>query len=200
MRCAIYTRVSTDDGRQEVRNQGRELTAYAERMGWTVVGEYADHISGRKAVRPEFQRVLADARSRRFDVLLFWSLDRISREGALKTLSALNVLTGYGVKYRSLQESYVDSLGPFGEAIVGLIATISAMESLRISARIKSGLARAKEDGKQLGRRRVILDRAKLADMRAAGLTIREIAEKVGASAMTVQRSLRCAPVSAGTP
>src|SRR5437868_10947942 len=123
MRAAIYSRTSTDDGRQELKNQTRELRAYADKMGWSVVAEYADQISGRKQNRPQFELAMADARKRKFDVLLFWSMDRLSREGALKTLLALNSLTQYGVKYRSLQEQYLDTLGPFGEAVIGIIAT-----------------------------------------------------------------------------
>jgi DNA invertase Pin-like site-specific DNA recombinase len=89
VRVGIYARISTDDGRQELSNQTRELHAYAERMGWKVVGEYLDQISGRKAERPQFQAAMKDARKRRFDLLLFWSLDRLSREGVLKTLLIL---------------------------------------------------------------------------------------------------------------
>jgi putative DNA-invertase from lambdoid prophage Rac len=74
---------------------------------------------------------MEDARKRRYDVLLFWSMDRLSREGALKTLQTLNALTQYGVKYRSLQEAYIDTLGPFGDAVIGLIATVAKMEAER---------------------------------------------------------------------
>jgi DNA invertase Pin-like site-specific DNA recombinase len=81
-------------------------------------------------------------------------------------------------------------LGPFGEAVVGIIATLAKMEAERISARVKAGLARAKADGKQLGRRRIIIDRAKIAAMREQGSTLQEIARRTGASPMTVHRIL----------
>ena len=68
-------------------------------MGWTVVAEFYDQVSGRKADRPELKKALEAGRKRKFDVLLFWSLDRLSREGVLKTLLILNELSGYGVKY-----------------------------------------------------------------------------------------------------
>lgn len=147
-------------------------------------------MTGRKANRPEFQRAMMDARSRKYDVLLFWSLDRISRQGALQTLTTLNTLAGYGVAYRSLQEQWIDSLGPFGEAIIGVIATVAKMEAERISARVKAGLSRALADGKQLGRRRIVLDQAKIAEMREKGMTLQEIACRTGASPMTVHRIL----------
>jgi DNA invertase Pin-like site-specific DNA recombinase len=190
MRVALYARTSTDDGRQELSNQTRELHVYAERMGWTVVGEYLDQISGRKADHPQFQRAMKDARKRKFDVLLFWSLDRLSREGVLKTLLILNQLSGYGVKYRSLQEQWIDSLGAFSDAIVGILATVAKFEADRMSARVRTGLARAKAEGKVLGRPRAILDREKLLAMRKKGMSLREIATATGKSAMTIQRIL----------
>jgi DNA invertase Pin-like site-specific DNA recombinase len=191
VRVAIYARTSTDDGRQELSNQTRELHAHAERMGWKVVGEYLDQISGRKSERPQFQAAMKDARKRKFDVLLFWSLDRLSREGVLKTLLILNQLSGYGVKYRSLQEQWIDSLGAFSDAIVGILATVAKFEADRMSSRVRSGLARARAEGKVLGRPRAIVDRGKVAAMRKKGMSLREIATATGKSAMTVQRLLK---------
>ena len=191
MRVAIYARTSTDDGRQELSNQTLELHEYAKRKGWTVVGEYLDQVSGRKAERPKFLLAMKDARKRKFDVLLFWSLDRLSREGVLKTLLILNQLSGYGVKYRSLQEQWIDSLGAFSDAIVGILATVAKFEADRMSSRVRSGLARAKAQGKTLGRPRAIVDRDKLARMRSDGMSLREIALKTGKSAMTIQRLLK---------
>ena len=191
MKVAIYARTSTDDGRQELTNQTRELHAYAERMGWKVVGEYLDQISGRKSDRPQFEAAMRDARKRKYDVLLFWSLDRLTREGVLKTLLILHRLSGYGVKYRSLQEQWIDSLGAFSDAIVGILATVAKFEADRMSSRVRSGLARAKAEGKVLGRPRAVLDRSKLAKMRAEGMSLREIADVTGRSAMTIQRLLK---------
>jgi DNA invertase Pin-like site-specific DNA recombinase len=190
LKVAIYARTSTDDGRQELTNQTRELHAYAERMGWKVVGEYLDQVSGRKADRPQFQAAMKDARKRKFDVLLFWSLDRLSREGVLKTLLILNQLAGYGVKYRSLQEQWIDSLGAFSDAIVGILATVAKFEADRMSSRVRSGLARAKAEGKVLGRPKAVLDRDQLWAMRGQGMSLREIASVTGKSAMTIQRIL----------
>ncbi len=134
---------------------------------------------------------MKNARKRKFDVLLFWSLDRLSREGVLKTLLILNQLSGYGVKYRSLQEQWIDSLGAFSDAIVGILATVAKFEAERMSSRVRSGLARARAEGKVLGRPRAILNREKLAAMRRKGLSLRQIAETTGRSAMTIQRLLK---------
>jgi DNA invertase Pin-like site-specific DNA recombinase len=191
VRVALYARTSTDDGRQELTNQTRELHQYAKRMGWKVVGEYLDQVSGRKAERPQFQAAMKDAGKRKFDVLLFWSLDRLSREGVLKTLLILNQLSSYGVKYRSLQEQWIDSLGAFSDAIIGILATVAKFEADRMSSRVRSGLARAKAQGKVLGRPKSIVDRSKITKMRSEGMSLREIAASTGKSAMTIQRLLK---------
>jgi DNA invertase Pin-like site-specific DNA recombinase len=97
------------------------------------------------------------------------------------------------VKYRSLQEQWIDSLGAFSDAIVGILATVAKFEADRISNRVRSGLARARAEGKVLGRPRAVLDRNKLAAMRKKGMSLREIATATGKSAMTVQRLLKAA-------
>ena len=191
MRVAIYARTSTDDGRQELTNQTNELHEYAKRMGWSVVAEFHDQVSGRKADRPQLKKALEAGRRRKYDVLLFWSLDRLSRQGVLPTLLLLNQLTQYGVKYRSLQEQWIDSLGAFSDAVIGILATVAKFEAERLSSRVRSGLARAKAQGKVLGRPKSIVDRGKLAKMRAGGMSLRQIAEATGKSAMTIQRLLK---------
>lgn len=193
MRVAIYARTSTDDGRQELTNQTRELHAYAGRMGWTVVAEFHDQVSGRKAERPQLQNALEAGRKRQYDVLLFWSLDRLSRQGVLPTLLLLNQLSQYGVKYRSLQEQWIDSLGAFSDAVIGILATVAKFEAERISNRVRSGLERARSQGKVLGRPRVVVNRSKIAKLRNQGLSVRQIAAKLGNSPMTVQRALKAA-------
>ena len=86
MRAAIYARVSTADGRQDTENQLAELRRFASTQGWEIATEYIDHESGGRADRREFCQMFTDAAQRQFDVLLFWALDRLTREGALETL------------------------------------------------------------------------------------------------------------------
>jgi DNA invertase Pin-like site-specific DNA recombinase len=87
MRVAIYARASTD--KQDTENQLIQLRDFAVKQGWTVAREYVDYESGSKADRGEFKQMFVDASQRRFDVLLFWALDRLSREGVLETLQHL---------------------------------------------------------------------------------------------------------------
>jgi DNA invertase Pin-like site-specific DNA recombinase len=98
MRAAIYARVSTKGvGRQDAENQLRQLRAFAVSQSWSVVHEFVDRLSGRTADREQFQLMFQAASVRGFDVLLFWSLDRLSREGTIATLNHLQRLNSYGV-------------------------------------------------------------------------------------------------------
>src|SRR5436190_19273892 len=121
-RAAIYARVSTDDGRQDTENQLGQLRQFAASQDWEIVSEYVDHESG-KADRTEFSRLFEEAAMRRFDVVLFWALDRFTREGALETLQHLDRLSKYGVGFRSYSEPYLDSCGIFKEAVIAILGT-----------------------------------------------------------------------------
>src|SRR5271156_1205654 len=109
MNIAIYARVSTD--KQDTENQLVQLREFAAMQGWKVTREYTDYESGSKSDRAEFQQMFADASRRKFDLVLFWALDRLSREGVLETLQHLNRLTSYGVGFRSYTEQFFDSCG-----------------------------------------------------------------------------------------
>src|ERR1019366_7329365 len=128
MRTAIYARVSTKDGRQDTENQLRQLRDFAASQKWTIVHEYVDQASGRRSDREQFQKMFAAASRREFDVLAFWSLDRLSREGTVQTLNHLQRLTSYGVDYRSFTEQYLDSTGMFKEAVIGILAAVAKQE------------------------------------------------------------------------
>src|SRR5271170_6201204 len=103
---ALYGRISTRDKGQDVENQLTQLREFATKQGWTIFREYVDRDSGAKSDRIQLQRMFGDAARRRFDLILFWSLDRFSREGVLETLTHLSRLTAAGVGYRSLTEPY----------------------------------------------------------------------------------------------
>jgi DNA invertase Pin-like site-specific DNA recombinase len=125
MTAAIYARVSTKDKGQANENQLRELHAFAKRLGYSIYQEYCDQESGSSAERPQFQQLFLDAHQRRFDVVLFWSLDRFSREGVTETLNHLQKINATGVQFKSFTEQYLDSTGMFREAIIGFLAAIA---------------------------------------------------------------------------
>jgi DNA invertase Pin-like site-specific DNA recombinase len=150
MRVAIYARVSTKDKGQDTENQLHQLRAFAEQHG-TIHQVYTDQESGGKSDRTEFKQLLLEAYQQKFDLVVFWRLDRFSREGALATLRYLKELKAHGVNYKSFTEPYLDSLGPFGDVIVSMLATIAAQDLIKISENTKAALAKKKASGVQLG-------------------------------------------------
>src|SRR5579875_1503094 len=185
MKTAIYARVSTKDGRQDTENQLRQLRAFAASQNWTVVHEYVDRASGRRGDREQFQKMFEAASRREFDILLFWSLDRLSREGTVETLNHLQRLTGYGIHYRSFTEQYLDSTGIFKEAVIGILAAVAKQERVRLSERTIAGLQRARAQGRIGGRPRVDDNPATmkaLQRLRMRGQSIRQIAAELGIS------------------
>ena len=184
----LYARVSKDNG-QETENQLVQLREYCAKQGYTIVHEYVDHMSGKRSDnRPQFQALMAAASRHEFDMVLFWRLDRFSREGVLKTLSHLQVLTSYGVGWKSYTEQYLDSLGPFRDAVLSILACIAAQERTVISERTLAGLARAKKNGRVGGRPRVVTDYTKVAELRKTGKSLGEIAAEMKLSKTTVAR------------
>jgi len=176
---AIYARVSTRD-RQEARNQLRELRTFCGKQGWQIVGEYVDRESGGKPDRPQFRRLFEDAHRRKFDLVVFWALDRFSREGVLRTLNYLNELESAGVDFRSYTERYIDSSGLFKEAILAILATLAKQERIRMSERVKAGLDRAREEGKRLGRPRLPSETIReIRRLYRQGMSKREISRRV---------------------
>ena len=197
-RAAIYGRVSTADGRQEVDNQLNELRRFAATQGWEIVTEYVDHESGGHADRPEFLRMLADASQRHFDVLLFWALDRLTREGALETLQYLTRLNSYGVAFRSFREPYLDSCGAFSDAVIAILGTVAKQERVRISERVQAGMDRARvhgtKSGRSVGRPRVIVDGDRVVQLRdVERLSWPEIGRRTRSSSGTVRRAYSAA-------
>jgi DNA invertase Pin-like site-specific DNA recombinase len=129
MKVAIYARVSTKDKGQDTENQ---LHTFAQQHG-TITQVYINQESGGKADHSAFQQLLLEAYQKKFDLVVLWCLDRFSREGALATLRCLKELKDHGVNYKSFTEPYLDSLGPFGDVIFSILATIAAQGLIKIS-------------------------------------------------------------------
>lgn len=198
MQIALYARVSTRDKGQEVENQLRQLRTYCQRQSWTISGEYIDRASGADANREQFKRLIEGAHRREFDLVLFWALDRFSREGVLETLQHLERLNSYGVGWKSFTEQYLDSAGVFKDAIISIMATLAKQERVKISERTLAGLERARAQGKQLGRPKKVFDRKKLVQMRKRGDSLGTIAKQFAISRTTVLRLAREGGVGTG--
>jgi len=151
---AIYLRVSKED--QDPENQLLQLREVCE--SWDdheLVAEYIDRESGTRGRRErrDFDRMFEDAARRRFDVVLFWALDRFSREGIRKTIAYLQRLDDSGVAFKSYTEPFLDT---DNEMIAHIVLRVTSyyvqQEALRISERTKAGLERMRRQGKVLGR------------------------------------------------
>jgi DNA invertase Pin-like site-specific DNA recombinase len=152
IRAAYYLRVSTES--QELENQRAEIVPFIENRGWRLADSFEDSMSGRKTEkdRPGFAAMLKAAHQRKFDIIVFWALDRLTREGARATLNYLQRLESKGVGYISYQEQWLDSTGPFKDVMLSMFATMAKQETARISERTLAGLKTARAKGKRLGR------------------------------------------------
>ena len=150
MRVAIYARVSTRDKGQDPENQVHQLREFSEKHG-SIYKVFTEEVSGGKSDRAEFKQLMLEAYQKKFDLVVFWRLDRFSREGALPTLKYLKELRDHGVNYKSFTEPYLDSLGPFGDVIVSMLATIAAQDLIKISENTKAALAKKQAAGIKLG-------------------------------------------------
>lgn len=191
MRVAIYARVSTKDKGQETENQLIQLREFCDRQGWQIVLEFTENKSGKNSARAMFQAMLKAAANREFDLLLFWALDRFSREGVLATLQGLEQLNATKVAWRSYTESWLDSAGIFKEALIAIMATLAKQERIKMSERTLAGLERARRQGKVLGRRKRIFDRSLAAELHSAGRSYSDVARELGVPKSTVVLACR---------
>jgi DNA invertase Pin-like site-specific DNA recombinase len=194
-RAAVYLRISTRDGSQTEENQRRQLRTFAEQEGYQVAGEYVDHESGRKGRRERsgFNRVFEAAENREFDLLLFWSLDRFSREGIRKTIAYLRQLDALGVGFPSYTEPYLSTENELVRHILlGVLSYLAEMEANKISRRTKAGMERARAEGKQIGRpSKFDQYRAELEAMVREGCSEAEMKRRTGLAYNTVKKYLR---------
>ncbi len=189
-RVAIYTRVSTDG--QTVSNQLRELRAVAKRHGWRVVKEFNDKgISGAngREKRPGFDALCKGAVRRDFDLVMAWSVDRLGRS-LQHLVSFLSDIHANGVDLY-LHQQGIDTTTPTGKAMFQMCGVFAEFERAMIQNRINAGLARAKAQGKVLGRPKVNgdIERAVLVGI-AQGTGKRKLAKQLGIGVSTVKRVL----------
>jgi DNA invertase Pin-like site-specific DNA recombinase len=186
---AIYARVSTD--RQTVDMQIHELKAYVERRGWNLHREFIDQgYSGSDTKRPAFQEMMNEAKKRRFDVLLVWKLDRLSR--SMKDLvMVLNELGGLGIDFVSYDNN-LDTSTPTGKLVFHVIGAVAEFEKDIIKERVKAGLENAKRKGKKLGRPGVddsVIEEAKV--LRGQGKSFWTIGKQLGISEEVARQRLK---------
>lgn len=145
--AALYARVSRED--QENENQLVDLRDYCSKSGYTIYKEYSDKISGVKDSRPAWDELFFDAHQKKFDVVIFWKLDRFSRSGTLFTLQKLKELENLNISWLSLTEPYFNNIGQFKDVVISIMATLASIEREKIIERTKAGLKLAKNVGKR---------------------------------------------------
>ena len=179
-RVALYARVSTLAG-QSPEMQLLELREYAARRGWQVIEEYVDYgVSGATESRPALNRLMADAKRRRFDVISVWKLDRFGRS-VRHLVTALADLEAVGVAFVSLKDN-LDLTTPSGRLLFQIIAAMAEFERELIRERVIAGLRNAKNKGRKLGRPRVNVDIGQVARLRDSGASWRTISRQTGIS------------------
>ena len=183
---AIYARVSTD--KQKVDMQLRELRDFVKRSGWNIFNEYIDQgYTGANTKRPAFTEMINTAKKRRFDILLVWKLDRLSR--SLKDLiNTLDELGALGIHFISYDNN-LDTTTPTGKLVFQIIGAVAEFEKDIIRERVKAGLENARQKGKRLGRPSInneIFEKARL--LRKQGLSFRKIEKQLKLGEGTIRK------------
>jgi DNA invertase Pin-like site-specific DNA recombinase len=191
IRAAIYARVSTSDQNNAI--QVRELTEYIQRRGWALVGTYLDQMSGAKASRPGLDRLMADARQRRFEVVLVWKMDRFGRS-LVHCISAIQELASLGVRFIATSQGLdTDESNPASKLLLHILAAVAQFERELIRERVSAGMrtarARGTRTGRDIGRPRRVFDRGRVLLLREAGQSWRQIASALGVGVGTVRRT-----------
>ncbi len=156
----IYLRVSTAE--QSLENQMPALENWIASRGYNLIGIYQEQESAwRAGHQQELARLIADLPNRKVDICLVWALDRLTREGIGRIFQLVSKFKAHGVQVVSYSESWTEQSGPLADLLYAISAWIAEFEAKRISERTKAGLARAKANGKALGRPVGSKDRSK---------------------------------------
>jgi DNA invertase Pin-like site-specific DNA recombinase len=188
MRIAIYARVSTKD--QSCDLQLRDLRAYCAAKGVERIHEYVDvGQSGAKDSRPELNKLMDNARKRQFDSIVVWRFDRFARS-TKHLLTALEEFRSLGIQFISYQEN-IDTSSALGHALFTIVSAVAQLERDLIRERVTAGIRNAKASGKKLGRPKSAVDRDEILKLKALGISLRQIATKLGIGYGTVRERLK---------
>jgi DNA invertase Pin-like site-specific DNA recombinase len=188
-RAALYLRVSSLD--QHPQTQLYDLQQLASQRGYEIVKTYTDKISGAKARRPALDELLADARRRKFDVVVVWAFDRMARS-VRHFLEVLDELNQLNVEFVSHREN-IDTGGALGRAMIVIVGAIAELERNLITERVRAGMRRARLEGIVLGRKPLDIDRQALVRDRLSGMPLTACARRYGVSRGTVVRLAKLA-------
>jgi DNA invertase Pin-like site-specific DNA recombinase len=190
MKVALYARVSTVNGGQNPEMQLATLREYCQQRGWAIVEEYVDHgVSGAKESRPALNRLMTDAKRRRFEVVLVWKLDRFGR--SLRHLvNSLAEFEALGIAFVSMTDS-LDMTTPQGRLMFGIISSMTEFERSLIRERVKAGMKNAKAKGHLPGRKRQKLNLDSIRERITAGESMRTVAKTLSISPALLSKRLQ---------
>lgn len=189
MRIATYHRVSTVD--QNASNGRDELRAAADRLGGELVLEVEEQGSGARNDRPGLRHVMEAARRRKIDVVIVWALDRFGRS-TLDLLANIEQLQAAGVRFIAATQGLDirPTADPTSTLLLTLLSAVAQFERDIIAERTRAGLARARKDGRRLGRPRTRPPSVEVAVLRERGLSWSEVAAELGCSVSGARRAL----------
>lgn len=183
-RAGLYLRVS--DPRQNLDGQRGAVVQLARTRGFDVVDVYEERVSAAKD-REQFDRLRRDAHAGRLDVVVVWALDRLARSMVLSVQTVID-LDRLGVQVVSVQEQWLDTGGPVRSLLVAIFGWLAEQERTRISERVRCAIDKARADGRQIGRPRASIDIELALRHRADGLSIRQVARRLGIGGSTLHR------------
>lgn len=184
---ALYARVSKADDSQDPEVQLRQLRRYAQEQGLEAHDEYVDRASGADPFRPELERMVNDARARRFGLILAVKLDRVARS-LPNFYDLLRELELYKVQIHCVDQPEVSTRTSTGRFMTAIIGAAAEYERELIRERTLAGLAKARASGKVLGRPKAAVNAERVLELRREGKTVREVAEELKVSVGTVHR------------
>ena len=156
MKVCLYARVSTSDRDQDPLTQLLPLREFVKAQAWEMFNEYIDYAPATDIThRTAWKDLLEDASRRKFDTLLVWRMDRAFRS-VLDAATTLERLRIWGVGLRSYSEPWLDTTSPFGEALYYITVAYAQLERGILRERVKAGMERARAQGHQIGRPRVM--------------------------------------------
>jgi putative DNA-invertase from lambdoid prophage Rac len=181
-------------------SRGDRLAAgdLVEHSGWTLAGVYQDQMSGAKASRPGLDHLIADARKRKFDIVVVWKLDRFGRS-LVHCVSGIQELASLGIRFIASPQGHdTDESNPATKLLLHILAAVAQFERELIRERVSAGMKAAKahgtKTGNAIGRPRRIFNRDEVARLRESGLSIEKIADQMDIGVGTVVRVLQNRP------
>ncbi len=191
---ALYARVSTID--QNCDMQLADLRRYAgQRFG--ELAEYVDvGVSGAQRRRPQLDQLMADAKKRRFDVVLVWKFDRFARS-VKHLVDSLEEFRALGIDFVSFTEG-IDTSTPSGQLLFHIMGAVAQFERDLIAERVRAGIAHARALGRRIGRPKAPIDAVEVHRLRTEGQSLRKIARLLSVPVSRVRRALLTTPVTTG--